>query len=143
MTGVERARAELEAGDARLARERLRSWIVEHPRDREARRLLARAYREDDQPTEAGRWGYLVGPDATAAERRAFEQHCAYGDSTRITEARLRHLLRVDDLEAIADDDGRELLAQLPTKVRPDRPDGRWGRIARGWARRRALRRYV
>lgn len=142
MTGVERARTELEGGDARLARERLRSWLVEYPHDREARRLLAVAYRDDGQPTEAGRWGYLVGPDATERERRAFERHCAYGDSTRITEARLRHLLRCPDLAAIADD-GRALLASLPTTTRPDRLDGRWDRLSRRWAVGRARRRYA
>ena len=103
--------------------------------------MLAQAYRADGQPTEAGRWGYLVGADATAEERQAFEAHCAFGWSSRITESRLRHLLRCQDLRAIADEDGLALLAALPTKRNPRRSDGPIARLARWLSRRRAKRR--
>ncbi len=137
MRGLERARADLEHGDARKARERLKSLVAAYPEDLEVRGLLAQAYRLDRQPTEAGRWGYLVGAVATDEERLAFERHCAFGWSTRITESRLRYLLRCTDLTAIADDDGRATLASLPWKKLTDREDG----LVAAWARRIAVRR--
>ena len=131
---------DLDLGHAGKARERLKSWIVTYPEDREARGLLARAYRADGQPTEAGRWGYLVGADATDLERQAFEAHCAFGWRSRITEARLRHLLRCPNLTAIADDDGLALLAALPSKRNPRRRDGPIARVGRWLSRLRAKR---
>lgn len=131
MRGLERAKADLERGEARIARERLKSWIATYPEDREARCLLAQAYRDDGQPTEAGRWGYLIGHAATADERRAFERH-AFTRGRRLTQPRLRHLLRCEDLLAIADDDGRALL--------PLRADGPFDRLSRWFAARRARR---
>ena len=106
------------------------------------RALLAEAYRRDRQWPEAGRWGYLAGEAATEAERMAFEEHCAFGHGGRITEARLRHLLRTDDLAAIADDFGRARLRQLPDRRHRDRPDGLAGRLVRLVARVRARRRW-
>lgn len=142
MRGHERAEADLQRGDARAARERLKGLIATYPFDVRARTLLARAYRDDGQPTEAGRWGYLVGPAATDAERRSFERHCAFGPSGRITEARLRHLLRCPDLDAIADADGRAALASLPARRPPGHRDGPRTAVLRALARLRALRRY-
>jgi len=129
--GLDRAKADLERGDARTARERLKGWIVTYPYDSEARCLLAQAYRDDGQPTEAGRWGYLIGPAATSEERRAFERH-AFAGRPRITKPRLRRLLRCDELTAIADDEGRAILEL--------RADGLFDRL-RGWiSARRAQR---
>ncbi|GAB3599979.1 hypothetical protein GCM10027446_32670 [Angustibacter peucedani] len=124
MEGLLRARADLERGAARKARDRLRGLVVTCPQSHEVRILLAEAYRRDRQWPEAGRWGYLVGSAATDAERRAFEQHCAFGWRPRITESRLRHLLKVDDLAAVADESGRQLLRELPRKRAPGRRDG-------------------
>jgi hypothetical protein len=139
---VERARADLEHGKPRKARERLKGWIATYPEDREARGLLAQAYRLDGQPTEAGRWGYLVGAHATDEERAAFEVHCAFGWASRITEARLRHLLHCSDLTAIADAEGLALLADLPTRKNPRRTDGPLARLGRWLSQRRAQKRY-
>lgn len=135
--------ADLEHGDPRKARERLKSWLAAFPEDREARRLLAQSYRADGQPTEAGRWGYLVGPDATDEERAAFEAHCAFGWDSRITESRLRHLLRCAELTSIADADGLAALAVLPEKKNPRRADGVLDRLERWVSKRRAQKRYA
>ena len=142
MRGLDRAKADLEHGDARKARERLKSILASHPEDLEVRALLAQAYRIDRQPTEAGRWGYLIGTAATDEERLAFERHCAFGWDSRITEARLRHLLRCADLTAIADEHGRATLAALPTKRPPRRRDGIGAALARWVAGLRAARRH-
>lgn len=121
---TQRAEADLERGDVRKARDRLKGLVVTYPQDRRVRNLLAEAYRRDRQWPEAGRWGCLIGTAATDAERRAFEQHSAFGWNRRITEARLRHLLRVDDLAAVADETGRAILLDLPHKRNPLRRDG-------------------
>lgn len=123
MDGLTRARLDLEQGDARKARDRLKGLVTTYPHNKEIRALLAEAYRRDRQWPEAGRWGYLDGPAATGEERSAFERHCAFGWSTRIKESRLRRLLRVDDLAVIADDTGRALLVDLPHRRNPNRPD--------------------
>lgn len=140
--GVVRAVSDLAQGDARKARERLKSLVAAAPADRRIRSLLAEAYRRDGQPTEAGRWGYLDGPAASHHERTAFERHCGFGDASRITERRLRHLLRVDALDSIADAHGRALLRVLPRKRRPDRRDGLSAGAARLLASFRAQLRY-
>ena len=79
MDGLRRAKADLERGDVRRARGRLKGLIVTYPEDQGVRRLLAEAYRRDRQWPEAGKWGYLIGPAATDRERRAFEKHSAFG----------------------------------------------------------------
>jgi uncharacterized protein DUF6584 len=129
--GLGPAKADLERGDARKARDRLKGLVATYPYDLEVRSLLAEAYRRDRQWPEAGRWGYLVGPAATEWERRAFEKHSAFGWRTRITEARLRRLLQVDDLAAVADERGRILLRELPNKRNPLRSDGPLSAISR------------
>jgi len=139
--GLERARAELDGGDVRKARERLKGLVATYPEDLEVRASLAQAYRLDGQPTEAGRWGYLIGPAATDEERLAFERHCAFGCASRITESRLRRLLRCSDLSVISDDQGRAILASLPSKTL-QRRDGLGAALARWIARRRAASRY-
>ena len=116
MEGLQRAEKDLARGDARKARDRLRGLVATYPQDIELRGLLARAYRLDGQPSEAGRWGYLIGPHASDEERSAFEHHNAFASSTRVTEARLRRLLRSNDLGTIADETGRQLLRALPLK---------------------------
>ncbi|MFC8732522.1 DUF6584 family protein [Luteimicrobium sp. NPDC057192] len=138
MSGLTRAKADLAAGDVRAARERLKSLVVTYPHDLEVRRLLAEAYRRDGQPTEAGRWGYLVGPDATESERRAFEHHNGFASCARVTESRLRQLLRSDDLARIADTEGRALLRSLPRRRPLDRRDGPFELVARRVATWRA-----
>lgn len=50
---------------------------------------------------------------------------------------RLRRLLRVDDLGSIADATGRAVLADLPYKRHPDRPDGPLTAVTRWLAKRR------
>lgn len=132
--GLARAKRDLEAGDARKARDRLKGLVITYPHDQEVRALLAEAYRRDRQWPEAGRWGYLVGPAATAEERSAFERHSAFGWHTRMTESRLRRLLRVDDLAAISDDAGRAILVDLPHRRNPDRSDGPFTAVARAFA---------
>jgi len=122
--GLERAKSDLEHGDARKARDRLKGLVSTYPINQDVRRLLAEAYRRDRQWPEAGRWGYLIGSAATDAERRAFEKHSAFGWNRRITEGRLRRLLRVDDLAAVADETGRAVLRDLPHKRHPLRKDG-------------------
>jgi hypothetical protein len=77
-TALSRARADLDRGDRRLARLRLRSFLVNRPTCREARRLLAELYRLDGHVDEAGRWGYLDETAATDAERVAFEHGCRH-----------------------------------------------------------------
>lgn len=138
MDGLGRARADLERGDARKARDRLKGLLATYPHDQEVRSLLAEAYRRDRQWSEAGRWGYLIGPAAADRERRMFEQHCAFGSSARITEGRLRYLLRVDDLAAVADQTGRALLRELPAKRSPARKDGPLAAIGRLLAMQRS-----
>ena len=123
MDALTRAKLDLEQGDARKARDRLKGLVPTYPHNTEIRALLAEAYRRDRQWPEAGRWGHLDGPAATDEERSAFEKHCAFGWSTRIKESRLRQLPRVDDLAVIADDTGRALLADLPDRHNPNRPD--------------------
>lgn len=123
MDGLTRAKLDLEQGDARKARDRLKGLVTTYPHNKEIRALLAEAYRRDRQWPEAGRWGYLDGPAATDEERSAFERHCAFGWSKRIKESRLRRLLRVDDLAVIADDTGRALLADLPNRRNPNRQE--------------------
>jgi hypothetical protein len=138
--GLRRAQADLERGDVRKARDRLRGLVVTYPTRPDVRRLLAEAYRRDRQWPEAGRWGYLIGDAATDSERRAFEAHCAFGWRSRITEGRLRRLLQVDDLAAIADDSGRQLLRELPHKRNPYIHDGLLSAVSRLLAVRRAKR---
>ena len=140
MEGLARAKWDLEQGAVRKARGRLKGLVVTYPHDREVRALLAEAYRRDRQWPEAGRWGYLIGPAATDEERAAFERHCAFGWHTRITEARLRRLLRVDDLAGVADEAGLALLADLPHRRNPERTDGPLTAIARLFAIWRAKR---
>jgi hypothetical protein len=135
--GLGRAKADLEHGRARRARDRLKGLVVTYPHSREVRSLLAEAYRRDRQWPEAGRWGYLVGPAATDRERRAFERH-ALGGYLRIREARLRSLLQVDDLAAVANEDGRALLRDLPSKRDPLHRDGPFVAISRFLAIRRS-----
>ena len=142
MRGLERARSELERGDVRTARERLKGLVATYPDDVVVRALLAQAYRLDGQPTEAGRWGYLIGSAATVEERLAFERHCAFGAAGRITESRLRHLLRCSDLTAIADDHGRAILASLPSKKPSHRREGIVAVVARWFAGLRAASRH-
>ncbi len=143
MSGLVRAKADLDGGDVRAARERLKSLVATYPRDLEVRRLLAEAYRRDGQPTEAGRWGYLVGADATESERRAFEHHNGFASYLgRVTESRLRQLLRCDDLARIADSEGRALLRSLPRKRPQGRRDGPFEFLARRVATWRAGRRW-
>lgn len=124
MEGLERAEVDLARGDVRKARDRLKGLVNTYPDDLEIRRLLAEAYRRYRQFAEAGRWGYLFGPHASDRERRAFERHNGFGWSSRITESRLRHLLRCDDLSAIADEKGRALLRDLPRTRSLRRRDG-------------------
>jgi hypothetical protein len=124
VVGLERAKTDLEHGNARKARDRLKGLVASYPNNQEVRTLLAEAYRRDRQWPEAGRWGYLIGPAATDSERRAFEKHSAFGWNPRITEARLRRLLQVDDLAAVADETGRAVLRDLPHKRNPLRKDG-------------------
>ncbi|NCT92692.1 hypothetical protein GXB85_17295 [Cellulomonas sp. APG4] len=124
MDGIERARADLARGDARQARDRLKALVVAYPRSLEIRQLLAEAYRRDGQPAEAGRWGYLVAAHASDAERATFERHNSWTRCSRMTEKRLRHLLRSEDLASIADEAGRRLLADLPHKRPSGRVDG-------------------
>ncbi len=142
MRGLERARSELDHGDVRKARERLKGLVAAYPVDVEVRALLAQAYRLDGQPTEAGRWGYLIGPAATDEERLAFELHCAFGWASRITESRLGHLLRCSDLTVIADDQGRAILASLPSKKAAERRGGLGAALARWFAGLRAASRH-
>jgi len=142
VTGLERAKADLDAGDTHLACQRLKSLVVTYPRDLEVRRLLAEAYRRDRQFPEAGRWGYLIAADASDRERQAFERHNAFAARrSRVTESRLRHLLRCDDLAEVADGTGRAPLRSLP-RARPlgrrDGPfelTGRRVAILRAWSR--------
>lgn len=138
MDGLGRAKADLERGDARKARDRLKGLVVTYPHNLEVRILLAEAYRRDRQWPEAGRWGYLIGPAASEWERRAFEEHSAFGWSARITERRLRHLLRVGDLAAIADETGRALLRDIPSKHSPYRREGPWVALGRLFATRKS-----
>ncbi len=106
-------------------------------------RGLKRARTEaDGQPTEAGRWGYLIGSAATDEERLAFERHCALGTADRITESRLRHLLRCSDLTAVADEQGRAILASLPSKKPRHRREALGAGVARWFAGLRAARRH-
>ncbi|MGY4644044.1 DUF6584 family protein [Cellulomonas sp. URHB0016] len=142
MKGLERAEGDLARGDVRQARDRLRGLLNTYPHDLDVRRLLAEAHRRDGQLPEAGRWGYLVGPDASDQERDAFERHSAFGWSGRISEARLRALLRCDDLVVIADGSGRDLLRSLPDKRHPQRQDGLVGAALRRIAARRARATY-
>jgi hypothetical protein len=136
--GLGRAKADLEHGRARKARDRLKGLVVTYPHNQEVRSLLAEAYRRDRQWPEAGRWGYLIGPAATEWERRAFEKHSTFGWYARITEARLRRLLQVDDLAAVADETGRTLLRDLPYKHNPLRRDGPLAAISRFLATHRS-----
>ena len=142
MDGLGRAKADLEHGHARKARDRLKGLVVTYPHNQEVRILLAEAYRRDRQWPEAGRWGYLIGPAATDSERRAFEKHSAFGWYPRITEARLRRLLQVDDLAAVADETGRALLRDLPYKRNPRRPDGPLAEIIRFLATHRSRQKW-
>lgn len=112
MDGLARAELDLARGDVRLARERLKGLVTSRPHDREVRALLAEAYRRDRQWPEAGRWGYLVADAASDRERTAFERHC--GRQGRLTEARLRRLLRSDRLAPLADASGRQRVRSLP-----------------------------
>ena len=68
----------------------------------------------------------------------AFENHSAFGWYPRITEARLRRLLQVDDLAAVADETGRALLRDLPHKRNRMRKDGPLGAIRRYLATQRS-----
>lgn len=138
--GLERANDDLRHGRARKARDRLKGLLASYPDDVEVRTLLAEAYRQDRQWPEAGRWGYLIGSAATDSERAAFEAHSAFGWYSRIKESRLRRLLKTDDLDSLADHDGRELLRNLPFKRNPKRSDGLFARIGRRLAIRRACR---
>jgi len=138
--GLERAKADLNRGDARAARDRLKGLVGTYPECIELRTLLAESYRRDRQWNEAGRWGYLVGSAASEREREAFERHCAFGWKSRITEARLRHLLRAGDLAAIADATGRALLRELPHKRNPWRTDGPFAAVSRKVAALRSRR---
>ena len=124
MDGLERAKADLARGDARKARDRLKGLVGAYPDSLEVRQLLAEAYRRDRQAAQAGRWGYLWGPHASDREREAFERHNSFVGYPRVTEARLRRVLRTDDLSAIADESGRALLRALPTKHPLTRADG-------------------
>jgi len=123
--GLGRAKLDLERGDVRKARDRLKGLLAMYPHNQDVRSLLAEAYRRDRQWPAAGRWGYLIGPAATDEKRAAFEEHCAFGWYSRITEGRLRRLLRVDDLSAVADETGRALLRDLPNKRNPRAGMGR------------------
>ena len=129
--GLMRAKRDLEHGDSRKARDRLKGLLATVPHNREVRALLAEAYRQDNQWPEAGRWGYLDGLAATNEERAAFERHCAFGWRPRITESRLRWLLRVDDLTLVADDAGRALLTDLPHRRHPAQSDAPLTAVAR------------
>jgi hypothetical protein len=130
--GVDRAKADLEAGNPRVARERLKGLLVAYPDDIAIRTMLAETYRQDRQYLEAGRWGYLFEQAASEREREAFERHCAFGWRRRITPARLHHLLRCQDLARIADAAGRERLRQLPRRRRrPWSKDGSLTALAR------------
>ncbi|WP_425411775.1 DUF6584 family protein [Nocardioides aequoreus] len=113
---MQRAREDLVRGEARAARDRLRSLVDLRPDDLEVRALLAQAYRQDRQWPEAGRWGYLVESAASPREREMFEKHASRGHR-RLTEARLRHLLRTPRLAEIADNSGRALLRGLPART--------------------------
>jgi hypothetical protein len=113
------------------------SWR-RYPHNREIRLLLAEAYRRDRQSPEAGRWGYLMGPAASERERRAFEKHSAFGGSPRITEGRLRRLLRVSDLASVADETGRAILRDLPSKHSAHRTEGLWSALGRFFAAQRS-----
>jgi hypothetical protein len=138
--GLERAKADLARGDARKARDRLKGLVGAYPDSLEVRQLLAEACRRDRQPAQAGRWGYLYGPHASDREREAFERHNSFVGYPRVTEARLRRILRTDDLSAIADDSGRALLRELPTKHPLTRADGPLEALSRRLAVFRARR---
>lgn len=124
MDGLERAKADLARGDVHKARDRLKGLVGTYRDSLEVRQLLAEAYRRDRQPAQAGRWGYLCGPHASDREREAFERHNSFIGYPRVTEARLRRVLRTDDLSAIADESGRALLRALPSKRPLARADG-------------------
>ncbi|MDT0166079.1 hypothetical protein Q9R32_10965 [Actinotalea sp. AC32] len=143
MSGLERAKADLGAGNVRKARERLKSLVLTYPNDLEIRRLLAEAYRLDRQFAEAGRWGYLIEAHASDPEREAFERHNAFASyDSRVSESRLRHLLRCEDLGSISDATGRALLRSLPRKRARERRDGPLEFLSRRLAMLSAQRRW-
>ncbi|MDF8263666.1 DUF6584 family protein [Luteipulveratus flavus] len=68
-----RAAADIERGDAGLARHRLTSLRAQYPGDFEVRRALRDACRAALDPAQAGRWGFVL-EDATAEEIAAYER---------------------------------------------------------------------
>jgi hypothetical protein len=68
--------------------------------------------------------GYLFSPRhggrgyVTETVRALLDLAFGFGFRTRITESRLRRLLRTDDLAEVSDSTGRALLRRLP-RVRP------------------------
>ncbi|WP_019137324.1 DUF6584 family protein [Cellulomonas massiliensis] len=68
-----RAAADVAAGDARLARRRLRDLVAAFPTDLSVRDALAAAYRLEGDLPQAGRWSYLAD-DRDEAEVEAFRR---------------------------------------------------------------------
>ncbi|WP_050670730.1 DUF6584 family protein [Luteipulveratus halotolerans] len=66
-----RAAADIERGDAGMARQRLTSLRAQYPGDFEIRRALRDACRAALDPAQAGRWGYVL-EDATDDEVLAY-----------------------------------------------------------------------
>ncbi|NHC13876.1 DUF6584 family protein [Motilibacter deserti] len=66
-----RVDADLAAGDARMATQRLRGLVASYPWRMDVRERLAAAYRMTGDAAQAGRWGYLPGV-ATPEELQAF-----------------------------------------------------------------------
>lgn len=146
---IGRALRDLERGDRRQARQRLKSHLVSKPASMEARRLLAELYRADGYPDEAGRWGYLLADGATANERAAYERACAHRLHPMWTNTCVRRGLRWTAPLSQADDYAAGVLRRLDEAAAAEREGHRrelesrlWYRLARaipplrGWVTR-------
>ena len=89
-----RVKADLVAGDWRLATHRLRGHLVAAPECEAARTELVLIYRAAGCPQEAGRWGFLFPEVATADELVAFEAGCSARLTSEWTGFMMRRAIR-------------------------------------------------
>lgn len=130
-----RVKADLGAGDWRLARHRLCGHLVDAPECEAARNELVLIYRAAGCPQEAGRWGFLLPGAATADELASFESGCSARLTADWTASAMRRALhwppgltpsnpivktRLDELEGRAADE------QLAWKLTISPPWRRW-----------------
>lgn len=129
-----RVKADLAAGDWRLASHRLRGHLVAAPECEAARTELVLIYRAAGCPQEAGRWGFLLSEVATADELAAFEAGCSARLTPDWTGFMMRRAIRWPPGLTPSTSDAKTRLDQLAARAAQEQHAWKLA-ISPGWRR--------